>query len=169
MYQLTKIGAVILTAAALAGWLVPALAGPTVPYRGHGTGVVDSFDRTTFIQTLHGEGEATHLGHFTFVGSETLRFTSNPTVFPHGGLVPAGGQLTFMAADGSTLTGEILRGAFFHVTPDVPVVLQLEINVTGVTGELAGVNAHVIMNALAQGADQGEPFTFTMEGTFTFP
>ena len=77
MYQLTKCGAVTLTAAVFTCWLVPALAGPTVPYRGHGTGVVDSFDRNTGIQTFHGDGEATHLGHFTFAGSETLRFTSN--------------------------------------------------------------------------------------------
>jgi hypothetical protein len=85
----------------LALCIEPSIAGAQVPFKGQSTeqaiSAVPTSDPNVVLVTTVGSGQATHLGHFTFVS-------------PHlSGLLDfsISGQQIFTAADGDTLTANI--------------------------------------------------------------
>jgi hypothetical protein len=164
MYQLTKFGVVILTAAALSCWPAPVLAGPTVPYKDHASGtaevigVIHPGPPPILEIRIHGFGEGTHLGHFEFTGTHILNFQT---------MEVEDGEFTFTAADGSTISG-IYFGPFTQTAPDVRrndlTVLILE-----GTDRLAGVTGIVQTVVIVVGTGPTFDFTWTSEGFLTFP
>jgi hypothetical protein len=169
MYRLAKFG-FILTAAALLCWAAPTLAGPTVPYKDHASGEVDTLGGTypTFTQTYSATGEATHLGHSQYEGSQTLHFadgTKPLEVGAHGEILD--GFMMITAADGSVLLGQY-SGKFERPSPDF-VVLTIDLQLVGVTGRVTGVTVTATTTIIASGPFVGNPFIWTTHGEWTFP
>jgi hypothetical protein len=170
MYQRAKFG-FILAAAALFCWANPVLAdGPTVPYKDHASGEVDTLSGTypSFTQTYSATGEATHLGHSQYEGSQILQFadgTKPLEVGAHGEVLD--GFMMITAADGSILLGQY-SGTFERPSPDF-VVLTIDLQLVGVTGRVTGVTVTATTTIIASGPFVGNPFTWTTDGEWTFP
>ena len=136
--------AAVLTALTLSS---PATAGESVPFKGKSSGVITTvgFDPVALIVYTHqtGEGEATHLGHFTVtgdakvflpagnvVGTWTLTAANGDMLFGTmvaGGIDPTHGFGTFTIVGGTGrfvgATGEYQQSITFGVPPPFPTVV----------------------------------------------
>jgi hypothetical protein len=164
MFRLAKLG-FILTAAALLCWAAPTLAGPTVPYKDHAsgtaevTGVIDPGPPPILAIRIHGFGEGTHLGLYEFDGHHILNFQTGEV---------EDGESTLTAADGSTMSG-IYFGTS-TTRPDGTLEIDLTVLSLGLTGRLEGVTSVFQTTVLAtQTGPTTFDFTWTSEGTWTFP
>jgi hypothetical protein len=147
-----------LASLALLVFVLPVLAGPTVPHKESCDGVLtnvippsaDAPGEMDFV----GVGKATHMGQYHIVGGHL--FT------PEGDLV---GAFTSTAADGSTISGTY-EGVFF---PIGGTLYQFEVSVDYLvgTGRLAGVTGHAETVAILDAAT-GE-FHYDTLGTWTLP
>ena len=166
MYQLTKFGVVILTAAALLCWAAPTLAGPTVPYKDSVEGTTDlTFTGPlTAIQTVDGTfGVATHLGRVQVSGQHTLTFDASPGPGVTGTVT--NGHITYTAADGSTIDADY-EGSFVIVSTNPPLLLfSLQAVFSNGTDRLEGVTGEADIDVTGHLGS----FTYTSDGTLTYP
>jgi hypothetical protein len=155
----------MLTAAALLCWTAPVLAGQTVSYKDYVEGTA-TLDRSNFPPTvgvqISGTGNGMHLGRFQVDGGHRLVFTS-----PQGGTVP--GQAIYTTENGSTIqityTGTFTNGPNHRL-------LDLQAQLGQGTGRLAGVTgsvATIVIVSPVPGSAIDTTFTYTSEGTLTFP
>jgi hypothetical protein len=164
MYRLITFG-ITLTAAALLCWPAQVLAGQTVSYKDsvEGTATLEPSLPTVLVQIL-GTGEGSHLGRFQVNGGHTLLFTPPPTT---GGTV--NGQATYTVKDGSTI--QITYSGTFTNGPNHRL-LDLQAQFGQGTGRLAGVTgsaATIVIVSPVPGSPLDTTFTYTSEGTLTFP
>ena len=106
-----------------------------------------------------GEGEATHLGHFTWADVEFANFAAIP------GGVSVVATFTMTAANGDELYGEFTSVGYF-ADPQT-LVIQGEYEFTGGTGRFADASGSGEIDAFAFLAP-GLPFIGTIKGTINF-
>jgi len=106
-----------------------------------------------------GEGEATHLGHFTWADVEFADFAAIP------GGVSVVATFTMTAADGDELYGEFTSVGYF-ADPQT-LVIQGEFEFTGGTGRFADASGSGEIDAFAFLAP-GLPFIGTIKGTIDY-
>ena len=99
--KLNRVAAVVSLFVAILGIAIPASAGDGVPFKGTAEAAIVNAvpDGDLLHVTVIGSGEATHLGRFTRV--------ENLTLYPDGSI---DGTLTFRAANGDLLIGDVLGG-----------------------------------------------------------
>jgi len=154
--------AAVLLAAALAGSTLANSrdGGVAVPFKGHSSGTVTAtgFDPATGTAFTHveGEGQASHLGHFTVTGDVAVDVA---TGIPHGTwtLTAANGDQLFLDMTGSGIDDHHGFGAF---------------TVTGGTGrfeEASGYYEQIITFAVPLGTAEVIDYTDVVEGTISGP
>jgi len=136
-----------------------ATAGERVPFKGQSSGVVTTvgFDPSTMIAStrVEGEGNATHLGHFTVVGGVALDVI---TGIPLGTwtLTAANGDMLFLKMGGHGIDATHGFGAF---------------TVVGGTGRFLGATGYyeqIITFAFPPGsAINPTPYTDVLDGTIS--
>src|SRR5437867_844372 len=137
-----KVG-LVLTALALLPLALPAMAEDHVPFKGVEMGAASfgSFDFPSLTITSTGEGEATHLGHYTVTGSIMINVLSGAVT----------GTFTLTAANGDmlflTTSGEAPPPSEHPVTVD-------NVTITGGTGRFEGATGSWV-----QVGHSGGPFT----------
>jgi len=103
-----------------------------------------------------GTGVATQLGKFTYDYPHTVNFATDTVV----------GTYTFTAANGDTLTAEVVDGSDEPVEPGIIFVIE-ELVITGGTGRFAGATGELTLLRLV---DQINLTTVgTLEGTISSP
>jgi hypothetical protein len=138
----------------------PAMAaGQQVPFKGHSSGTVTVTDVSYPLVTTHvvGEGEATHLGHFTLT-AEAVVDVSLP-----GG--PAAGSWTLTAANGDQLF------VTFVATGIDPTHGHGDFTIVGGTGRFQGATGsytQLITFASPPGSSPSTAYTDRLEGTIFF-
>jgi hypothetical protein len=106
-----------------------------------------------------GEGEATHLGHFTWADVEFADFAAIP------GGVSVVATFTMTAANGDELYGEFISVGYF-ADPQT-LVIGGEFDFTGGTGRFADASGSGEIDALAFLAP-GLPFVGSLKGTIDY-
>ena len=102
------------------------------------------------------QGVATQLGRFTYDYPHTVNFATDTVV----------GTYTFTAANGDTLTAEVVDGSDEPVEPGTIFVIE-ELVITGGTGRFAGATGALTLLRLV---DQINLTTIgTIEGTISSP
>jgi hypothetical protein len=144
---------------------VLALSGPAmaaeqpVPFKGRSSGVVTVTGATGPVVYTHvvGEGEATHLGHFTLTANADV-----DTSLPGG---PASGEWTLTAANGDTLS------VHFVALGIDPTHGRGDFTIVGGTGRFAGATGsytQLIAFASPPGSSPSTAYTDTIEGMISF-
>jgi hypothetical protein len=150
-----RVLAAVLAALILSGW---ATAGKQVPFKGRSSGVVTAvgFDSVKGIAytRVAGEGEATHLGHFTVTGDVAVDVA---TGIPTGTwtLTAANGDMLFLKMTGSGIDPTHGFGEF---------------TVVGGTGRFEGATGsyeQIITFAVPLGTADIIPYTDVLEGTIS--
>jgi hypothetical protein len=106
-----------------------------------------------------GEGEATHLGKFTWVDEEYADFCEIP------GGVTVVASFTMTAADGDLLYGEFSTVGYFD--EDGNLIIQGTFRFVGGTGRFADATGGGDIDAVAF-LSPGLPFTGSLEGTIDY-
>jgi hypothetical protein len=150
-----RVLAVVLAALILSG---PATAGKRVPFKGQSSGVVTAvgFDPVEGIAftRVTGEGQSTHLGHFTVTGDVGVEVA---TGIPLGTwtLTAANGDMLFLTMGGHGIDPTHGFGAF---------------TVVGGTGRFQGATGYyeqIITFAVPPGTADIIPYTDVLEGTIS--
>jgi hypothetical protein len=133
-------------------------AGKQVPFKGRSSGVVSAvgFDPVAGIAytRVEGEGQATHVGHFTVTGDVAVDVA---TGIPQGTwtLTAANGDMLFLAMGGHGIDQTHGFGAF---------------TVVGGTGRFEGATGYyeqIITFAVPLGTSDSIPYTDALEGTIS--
>jgi len=149
--------AAFLAALALSG---PAMAaGQQVPFKGRSSGTVTVTDVSYPFVTTHvvGEGEATHLGHFTLT-AEAVVDVSLPGA-------PAAGSWTLTAANGDQLSVTFVAHGID------PTHGHGDFTIVGGTGRFEGATGsytQLITFATPPGSSPSTAYTDRLEGTISF-
>jgi hypothetical protein len=148
----------LLGAAFVATCMLPATAAERVPFKGQSSGVVKAvgFDPVKGIAYTHvsGQGQATHLGHFTVSGDVEVEVA---TGIPLGTwtLTAANGDMLFLKMGGHGIDATHGFGAF---------------TVVGGSGRFEGATGYyqqIITFALPLGSADTIPYTDVLEGTIS--
>ena len=132
-------------------------AGQQVPFKGSLEGDVSHSPQPPLDFVLvEGEGEATHLGRFTFEFPHVVNTTTRT----------ATGTYEFTAANGDTLTADVVGRAMPTGTPGVLAIVEVA-TITGGTGRFAGATGSFIVERLFDTVDQTTTGSF--EGTISLP
>jgi hypothetical protein len=130
-----------------------------VPFKGRSSGVVTvvGFDPAAGISYTHvaGEGQATHLGHFTVSADVAVDVA---TGMPHGTwtLTAANGDMLFLSMGGHGIDATHGFGAF---------------TIVGGTGRFQGATGsyeQIITFAVPLGSSDSIPYTDVIKGTISF-
>jgi hypothetical protein len=138
----------------------PAAAGNQVPFKGQSSGVAttESFDPVAGIVHVRGEGEgeATHLGHFTDT-SHVAIYLATGTVLGNWTLTAANGDMLFLAFRGYGIDETHGAGTF---------------TVVGGTGRFRGATGYyqqaITFFPGPGGTADAVPYTEVLEGTISF-
>ena len=155
-----KVG-LLLTALALLPLVYPAMAKDDVPFKGVEVGALSfvSFDFPFATISGTGEGEATHLGHYTVTCILVVDVTS-ATETGTWTLTAADGDMLFM-----TTTGIALQPPSLKETVDT-------FTVTGGTGRFEGATGSWVMDshfAFVFGGTGSDPYEAVLEGIISTP
>ncbi len=154
-----KVG-LVLTALALLPLAYPAMAEDQAPFKGVEVGAYTAgpfdFPFATVLNT--GEGEATHLGHYSVTGSIVINLLSGAVT----------GTFTLTAANGDML--------FLTLTGNAPPPSVKEtvdnITVTGGTGRFEGATGSWVTDshfAFLFGETLSDPYVAILDGTISTP
>jgi hypothetical protein len=159
MYRLAKFSLAL--TAALFYWAAPVLADHDVPYRDsvEGVGFVDPSHFPLVAVHITGAGRGLHLGPFLVDGQHILNFRD--------GTVEGSGTYTTM--DGATIDATY-SGTFTQDNAGNRY-LHLDVEFGPGTRRLAGVtgSAHAEVVVAPSGTPFQTNFTYTTQGTLTFP
>jgi hypothetical protein len=158
MNRFTPLRRIALAVLALVGSLTLAAsagAGPTVPHKERCAGTI----RAVLPGTLFfaGEGNATHFGEYSIVGSNDFDADGNVL----------NGEFITTAADGSTISG-VYEGTYTPL-PNGQVRFDVHVLWLEGTGRLEGVTGEGDVVAILDGVAPDAAFTYQTLGTLTFP
>jgi hypothetical protein len=155
--RLYKVSVLVAVLAALTLSGLATAAGKPVPFKGRSSGVVTTVGIDAGVAHTHveGEGQATHLGHFTVTGDVDLDLA---TGLPEGTwtLTAANGDMLFLEMDGHGIDPLHGFGAF---------------TVVGGTGRFEGATGYyeqIITFGVEPGTTESTPYTDVLEGTISF-
>jgi hypothetical protein len=147
--------AVALTLVSVLAMARSVTAGEQVPFKGSLEGdVTHSPQPPLDFVLVEGEGEATHLGRYTFEFPHVVNTTTRT----------ATGTYEFTAANGDMLTADVVGRAMPTGTPGVLAIVEVA-TITGGTGRFAGATGSFTVERLFDTVDQTTTGSF--EGTIS--